>query len=62
MGKWVTHMRGSVVGPRNDLLPVRRVSSSLHHVGMPLERVAGKSSGSSIPDSNGAVIGSRNDM
>ena len=48
-------MDGLVVRPRNDMLPVRRVSSRPHCVSMPLERLADSSTSLGIPDSNGAV-------
>src|SRR5258706_10872254 len=63
-GRWkcVPHTDSFFTRPRNDVLPVRRVSNRLDHVGMPLERLAGRSTSLGIPDSNGAIVGSGNDV
>src|SRR5258706_10410147 len=45
--------------PRNDVLPIRKVSNRLD---MPLERLAGCSTSLGIPGSNGAVVGSGDDV
>src|SRR5258706_15784904 len=60
--KCVPHTGSVVTRPRNDVLPVRRVSNRLDLLGMALERLAGCSTGLSIPDSNGAIVGSGDDV
>src|SRR5258706_16000906 len=60
--KCVPHTGSVVTRPRNDVLPVRRVSNRLDLVGMPLERLAGCNTSLSIPDSNGVVAGSGDDV
>src|SRR5258706_102967 len=60
--KCVPHTDSFVTRPRNDVLPVRRVSNRLDQVGMPRERLAGRSTSLSIPDSNGVIPGSGDDV
>src|SRR5258706_9371070 len=60
--KCVPHTGSVVTRPRNDVLPVRRVSNRLDLLGMALERLAGCSTGLSIPDSNGVIVGSGDDV
>jgi len=54
-------MDGLIVRPRNDMLPIRGVSSRLHWVSMHLERLTDSGTSLGIPDSNGAVAGSGDD-
>src|SRR5258706_15156824 len=60
--KCVPNMGGAVTGPRNDVLPIRRVSVRLERLGMPLERLAGCSTSLSNPVSNGMIIRSGDDV
>src|SRR5258706_561676 len=60
--KCVPHTDSVVTRPRNNVLPVRRVSNRLDRVGMPRERLAGRSTSLGIPGSNGAIVGSGDDV
>src|SRR5258707_415412 len=53
---------GAVVGSRDDVPPIGRVSNGPHRASVPLERSTDWSTSLSIPYSNGAVGGSRDDV
>src|SRR5258706_12033334 len=60
--KCVPHTGSVVTRPRNDVLPVRRASNRLDRAGMPLEKIAYCGTSIGIPDSNGLIVGSGDDV
>src|SRR5258706_554438 len=60
--KWVPHTVSVIRRPRSDALPIWRVSNGEHRARVPHERTADCSTIFRIPDSDGGVVGSGDDV
>ncbi len=62
MSRSIPGSDGSVIGSRDNMPPIGRVSNRQHPVSMPLKGITNWSASLSIPDSNGVVARSGDDV